>query len=245
MCAAEAIRSFEHELKYLLPAGRAGILRTALERRCRPDPRYPEGIVASIYYDTPRLHSLREKVDSDYLKTKVRVRWYEDVAGGESRGHAFAEAKHRIGTRRYKVREPVEVRGSWLARQRLTRSELRAIPLALQSSDLSLRQPLFPLIVVRYRRLRYVEPFSGVRVSLDTAIAPGAVNPLFAAPRAARRLSLAVLEVKGKSRRLPPSLRWLTGLGCRQASFSKYNACSKRYLVASFLRGSAGSCLCE
>ncbi len=229
MFASEAIRSFEHELKYLLPAYRADILRTALDRRLRPDPRYPEGIVASIYYDTPRLHMLREKVDSDYLKTKIRVRWYEEgdkrKAVGESVGQAFAEAKLRIGSRRYKVRSPVEVSGSWLARQRLSRRQLRAIPQTLQKSGISLRQPLLPLIVVRYRRLRYVEPFSGVRVSLDTAITGGGVNPMFVASRVTRNLSLAVLEVKGKSTSLPPSLRWLLNFGCRRDSFSKYNAC--------------------
>lgn len=225
MSASEAIGSLEHELKYLLPSGRAGILRSALERRCRPDPRYPEGIVASIYYDSLRLHSLREKIDSDYLKTKIRVRWYEDAATGEAVGEAFAEAKHRIGSRRNKFRRSLEVRASWLAKQRLTRRELRALPLALPGGNLSLQQPLFPLIVVRYRRLRYVEPYSGVRISLDMAIGPGAVNPLFAARRSERKLPVAVLEVKGKSRRLPANLRWIRGLGCRRASFSKYNAC--------------------
>jgi len=222
MSVAEQTRTSEHELKYLLSAGRADILRTALDRRCRPDPKFPAGTVASIYYDTPGLHSLREKVGSDYLKTKVRVRWYEGATGG---GHAFAEVKHRIGSRRNKVRKRTEIRGSWLARQRLTRSELATIPQVLRDSDVTFRQPLLPMMVVRYQRLRYVEPFSGVRVSLDTAIAPGKVNPLFAAPRVARRIHVAVLEVKGPSRRLPPSLRWLNSFGCRQASFSKYNAC--------------------
>ena len=57
----------------------------------------------TVYYDTPRLALLGEKIGSDFLKTKVRVRWY---AGRDGRpGDAlFAEAKFRVGSQRRKVR---------------------------------------------------------------------------------------------------------------------------------------------
>ena len=57
---------------------------------------------------------LSEKIDSDYLKTKVRVRWY---GPGDSRASTvFAEVKHRIGNRRDKVRVMLDVTAAELAR---------------------------------------------------------------------------------------------------------------------------------
>ena len=94
----DVIRSFEHELKFALPPHRTALLEAVLRQICRPDPRYPAGIVTSIYYDTPRFHLLREKANSDYLKTKIRMRWYSDGGAPSDDGVAFAEAKFRIGT---------------------------------------------------------------------------------------------------------------------------------------------------
>ena len=70
---------------------------------CRRDPEFPAAVVWTIYYDTPALVSLGEKINSDYLKRKIRVRWYSDLEGRVS-GPAFVEAKLRMGTRRSKVR---------------------------------------------------------------------------------------------------------------------------------------------
>lgn len=225
MLSPEFIRSLEHELKYALPAHRAKTLEAALRQRCQPDPRYPKGLVTSIYYDTPRLHLVREKVNSDYLKIKIRLRWYADVDGSSNDGRAFAEAKYRIGSRRRKIRVPTRVEGSWLSRQSLTCSRLTGIPNALRQHGVMMRQPLLPVITIRYQRHRFIEPFSGVRVSIDTAISASQVNPQLGTSRALRPLTAAVVEVKGKSSRLPVNLRLLAALGCRQTSFSKYCAC--------------------
>src|SRR6187401_2453917 len=111
MVSAEATREFAHEdaaagereLKFVLPSARAGIARGWLDRMCRRDEQYPAAVVWTIYYDTPQLLSLGEKINSDYLKRKIRVRWYSDLDGTVS-GPAFVEAKLRVGTNRSKVR---------------------------------------------------------------------------------------------------------------------------------------------
>ena len=71
----------ERELKFTLPAARAHLARRWLERCCRRDPEFPAAVVWTIYYDTPALLSLGEKINSDYLKRKIRVRWYSDLDG--------------------------------------------------------------------------------------------------------------------------------------------------------------------
>ena len=94
----------ERELKFVLPDGRVDLARRWLDRICSRDPEFPAAVVWTIYYDTPRLASLGEKINSDYLKQKIRVRWYSDL-DGRAAGPAFVEAKLRVGNRRFKVRE--------------------------------------------------------------------------------------------------------------------------------------------
>ncbi len=76
----ETRRDDERELKFTLPQGRAPLVRSWLDRICRRDPEFPAAVVWTIYYDTPGLISLSEKINSDYLKRKIRVRWYSDPA---------------------------------------------------------------------------------------------------------------------------------------------------------------------
>lgn len=220
-----AIGELDHELKFVLPAHRTDMVTSVLNRCCCPDPDFPVGIVTSIYYDTPSLHLLYEKVNSDYLKTKIRVRWYSDPTTGVSAGSAFAEAKFRIGTRRRKVRQATVATGEWLRRQPLTRADLVRIPECLRRAGVRTRQPLQPLITVSYVRHRFIEPATGLRIALDRGIRSVAVNPRLATARTHHCLRVAVLEIKGKSRHLPASLRSATRLGCRRQSFSKLISC--------------------
>ncbi len=66
----------DYEIKFAVPASAAGSLRTWIGSVCRPDAAHPPARVTTVYFDTPSLAFLAEKIDSDYLKTKVRVRWY-------------------------------------------------------------------------------------------------------------------------------------------------------------------------
>lgn len=223
--ATPDIRRLGHEIKYVLPLHQVGQVAAILGRLCVPDPEYPIGVVASLYFDTPQLHLLREKMNSDYFKTKVRVRWYEDPANRRPIGAAYVESKRRVGTRRFKVRSPSGRTAAWLATQPLTSLELQRFPDQLRAEGAPLPAPLLPLLEVRYHRRRYVEPFSGARIALDADISTGRCNPSLATRRSPQTSGRAVLEVKGFDSSLPPTLRSLGSLGCRRSSFSKYAVC--------------------
>jgi hypothetical protein len=221
--ARPASRDDERELKFVLPNSRADIARRRLDRLTRRDPEFPAAIVFTIYYDTPGLLSLGEKMNSEYLKRKIRVRWYSDVAGRVS-GPAFVEAKLRVGNRRSKVRVQLPYRAEELAEWSLQDARLQALPRLLQEHGISARELWHPVMLIRYRRDRFTEPLSRSRVSLDADIAGVAVNPAVLASVDSTNVGSAVLEVKGAGEQLPLVLRPLLQLGARKQSFSKFLA---------------------
>ena len=105
-----------HEIKYVMPAASAGPAEAWLNAVCRPERAYPPAWVCSVYFDRLDGTLLDEKINSDYDKTKLRVRWYAPLAG-EAAGAAFLEVKRRTGTSREKHRivlaEPAAEIASW------------------------------------------------------------------------------------------------------------------------------------
>ena len=75
----------DREIKFTIDGRDVTAVRRWLQSVCRSDPAFPAGVVCTIYYDTLALHHLREKVNSDYLKTKLRLRWYEDQTESQAR----------------------------------------------------------------------------------------------------------------------------------------------------------------
>ena len=120
----------ERELKFTLPASRVHLARRRLDSLCRRDPEFPAAVVWTIYYDTPALISLGEKINSDYLKRKIRVRWYSDLDGRVS-GPAFVEAKLRLGTQRSKVRARLPYPAEEIAQLGSAGSAAAALPAAV------------------------------------------------------------------------------------------------------------------
>lgn len=211
----------ERELKFTLPAGRVHLARRRLESLCRRDSEFPAALVWTIYYDTRALGSLGEKINSDYLKRKIRVRWYSDLEGRVS-GPAFVEAKLRVGTRRSKVRARLPYPAEELARWDLQDPRLLSVPLLLREHGMLGQDSWQPIMLLRYRRDRFVEPLSRSRISLDADISAAAVNRRFVSVRDLSPLPTAVLEVKGAGDELPVALRSLLPLGLRKRSFSKF-----------------------
>ncbi len=177
----------------------------------------------SIYFDTRDLRLLAEKAGSDYLKTKVRVRWYP-WSGSEA--PSYLELKRRFGTRRHKIRVETPYPAGRLADEPLASAELARLPRRLRSQGVPVPEILLPVLVVRYHRRRWIDPTSGARISLDTAITAPRFSPGLGLTANPAPLPQAVLEVKSAAAYLPPRLAALTGLGLRRASFSKYAACS-------------------
>jgi hypothetical protein len=185
--------------------------------------------VSTVYYDTPEFTTLHQKVNSEYLKLKVRVRWYSDLARRPS-GPVFVEAKLRTGSTRAKVRVLAPYAAELLAGWDLQDSRLQPLPLLLREQGISM-QPLWrPVLAIRYRRERFVEPVSRARVSLDSEITVPADNRRLMSQVDYSPLGLAVLEVKGSIEQLPGPLMPLLRLGARKRSFSKYLAAYKHVM---------------
>lgn len=213
-----AVDGLDHEVKYILPAASAAAARALLAGVCRPEAPHAASVVETVYFDDPGLGSLAEKRASDYLKTKIRLRWYD------GRGPVWLEIKRRVGSRRDKARLPTGLDGAELATRSL--AELAGLDLAALAAraGAAVAPGLQPAVRLRYRRDRFVEPGSDLRLSLDREIR--AVERR-GSPRGdgIRDLDVALVELKGDRRELPGPLAALAALGARRGSFSKYLAC--------------------
>jgi hypothetical protein len=213
--------SLERELKYVLPAGKALLARSIVSALCRPDPQYPSAIVSTIYYDTPDLQLLSEKINSDYLKTKVRLRWYVPGRGATT---AFLEIKSRVGGLRHKTRVDTSLSAAMVADLPLDHPAL--VEVLERARTLGVPPParLMPALLLRYERARFIEPASSSRVSVDLDIEALRGNPRLVGNAFHQRLPQTVVEIKGRGSDMPRALHALVNLGARRAAFSKYGA---------------------
>ncbi len=227
--ATGAAAASGREIKFIFTAKRAGRIIQWLDKVSRPDPVHPTTIISSIYFDTHGLHCVDEKLNSDYLKSKYRLRWY-GIAGRapEPGDPVFAEAKFRTGGIRRKLRAPAPFDAPALANTALEDPRLLAFNRVLRDLGAIPNQTLFPSLVVQYERRRYIDAVSGARICVDTAVRVPRVNRLLLPCTLPGMLETAVLELKGDCLDLPPQLHTLTDLGCRRASWSKYAACYQK-----------------
>ena len=227
----------EYELKFMVPNHHLGPIFEFAKLSCQADPIHPAGIVSSIYYDSLDWDALNEKINSDYIKTKFRLRWYRDPGSGNYSEASFAESKHRIGCRRIKSRVATGISPERLEGMSLDDVSLLEVPVSMRRSGIPTSANLFPSLLIRYTRHRYVEPATGARVSIDSGISSPRINRHML-PRgtgSGAALSHAVIEVKSPRDSLPRSLRPLVIYGIRRASFSKYLACYAKCLQTEFL----------
>lgn len=219
----ERVSQATFELKFVAERWRAEPARRWLQVICRPDPTFPKGTVFTVYYDTPSLDRLGEKQNSDYLKTKVRLRWYR--LGDRVSDSAFLELKSRLGTRREKFRLPLALEPTWPTRGSLDVPSLRTVLRHLREAGIPAADHYRPVLLVRYQRHRFIEPLTRLRASLDTNICAPAAS--WAAQLVPSEVPLphCVFEFKGPRDHLPETLRPLTTFGFRKSSFSKYGAC--------------------
>ncbi len=219
------IRAPQAEAKFALAEGRAGVALALLRQHCRPDAEHPANVVSSLYYDTRDRRGLYEKLNSDFLKTKFRLRWYRDLDGRFGTPGSFFEIKQRIGSARSKRRFEAPFDASWLDGASLAEPALARTAELLRSHGVH-APPLVPVFVIRYERHRFLEPSSGLRINLDRRITVARSHPHLTGPRFRAALAQAVLEVKGAhAKELPRPLWPALRLGCRLGSFSKYATC--------------------
>ena len=217
----------EFELKYTFPAVLQSSIEGWLAITCKKDEMYPESRVQSIYLEAADARSYLEKINSDFFKTKFRVRWYETKDGHpleDDQTPVFLEKKMKVGAKRLKKR--------WVSRTSF--DELRQNGLSstfhgnwyhefIRQSEVS--DFLQPFIQISYTRKRYVEPNSGVRLSLDCDIRVEKTNSMFLPPPPDSALSVGVFEIKGKHDIPPAMVAFLTSNVVSKDRFSKYERC--------------------
>jgi hypothetical protein len=219
------------EQKYMYAAWSREELAEWMTYALMPDPEQPEGVVNSVYFDTPGLALYGQKRASEYLKFKVRLRWYGDAeqAAAGSAIPCFLEVKRKVGCLRHKQRTATRLPRQLLAGKALDRPEIAEL------ADLAIENrypeyaPLVPMAHIRYRRRRYIDGATGARVALDWDIACLWFNDSFLPLEAPVRLDRGVLEVKGTMRHLLRSLDPVASL-LHKSAFSKYAQCIEKLM---------------
>ena len=218
------------EEKMVSSSKNVNIALAMLKHHCRDDEHYAAGTVNSIYYDTYKFDSVTEKTNGDYLKQKVRLRWYEidgqDIQNKNGMVTCFLECKKKIGSKRVKGRVPLEFKAEQLLGKSIEAQRILAdLPLSYQEQlQINNAGLLRPVLRVSYTRNRYVCPISESRICLDRDIYFQRFDN-GGNQRANSALSQIVLEVKDGKVENCPWLMNLRSIGFRFESFSKYEEC--------------------
>jgi hypothetical protein len=173
---------------------------------------FPAGRVTSCYFDTDDWECYFESLDGDYLKSKVRLRWY-DALPQSGPVNCYLEAKQKEGVATWKRRRAVTVDAELLRTGRvadaLPHAEMQSLLAGMGIVD---GRRLRPAVTVTYRRSRFVDPHGGFQIALDGEIEAWSAS-VPAGERTARFPS-PVLEIKGRSLELPERYthirRWVT-----------------------------------
>jgi hypothetical protein len=200
-----------------------GLLRVL----CRPDLVYPAEQINSLYFDTFGFDQYERSLAGDFVKNKVRLRWYGTDNELNMLQPVFVELKSRKGfastKQRLELRVPVEKLSPAYIHEGI-------IPKTLLGSTLARfgyfpLEPLYPIIKISYWRYRFREVLTGIRVALDCHVRSTMISAN--AGNGERELELpgTILEIKGESMDIPASLKQLKLLGINWSRFSKYSAC--------------------
>lgn len=216
------------ERKFAAPSRAREEALLILGHHCAPDNAHPFGRVRSLYLDSPALRSYAEKAAGDFLKRKVRIRWYDE---NQDPICCFLEIKYRAGGGRLKFRERLA-----LPRGLLTSCPLESFPwreeILPRAGELRRRLPpdLEPALVLTYERHRFICPSSGARVCLDARIGADRFNARALPAAGPVELPQIVFEFKDAPGAEIPWLGDLARAGFRSRSFSKYAECIRRLI---------------
>jgi len=218
----------DFEVKYITHNTSADKVRTYLDSHFQADPQYPKAIITSIYFDTHNMHYLTEKVQSDHIKSKYRIRWYQDIQTYRPSDVCFLEFKHKINLKRFKRREKLE---NIYFDQPFDSRVFDQIFSDFRALNGEVLPHLYPSLVVSYTRSRYVIPELDLRICLDSHINLKDYNKtLLKKNKRDQYLEQCVFEMKGMETELPPQLRGLNFFDFRKDSFSKYEQCYEQLL---------------
>lgn len=214
------------ELKYVSHSIYFGHLLSWLKTRFPSDFVYPNGTVRSIYFDTLNQKYLNEKVNSDYLKSKIRLRWYSESEDSPAPENYYIEIKNRMGRRTLKTRHHLKDISGNICHLPLEHDFFAEIVSTVKKAFPELAPySILPMAVIKYERYRFVDMINNLRLSLDTRICAERVNRMFFGKFNPFPLQQSVFEIKGDVSTLPDHLQFITGMGYKKESFSKYQAC--------------------
>jgi hypothetical protein len=219
------------ERKFAVLPDKAGLALALLRHVCRADKDYPTDRVNSLYFDTAELDQYEKSGSGEHRKDKVRVRWYDSDMRESGEVPVYLEQKIRQGfassKRRKKFMVPVEsLRLENLSQGILDRTTILN---TLVGFGYFPEKPLKPIIKISYRRYRFNEMMSGVRVSFDEDIRANLVAPELVRKEGEIRLPNSVIEVKGPTLEMPVMLRQLRIMDLDWSRFSKYGNCLDIY----------------
>jgi len=156
---------------------------------------------------------------------KVRLRWYRDPDGGNERSPGMIEVKYRVGSRRNKLRFPSNLSVSKLEKIELENPALLGTLDELRRKGIYFEDPLFPYFQISYWRHRFFDPYSGVRISVDTDITVPKYNRGMICSGLPIKLKQVVCEFKGVEGAKTWHKDKILSLGGQRSSFSKYLHC--------------------
>jgi hypothetical protein len=215
------------ERKYYLAPKEVGLAYGLLRHICLMDSKYPSEQINSLYFDTTDLNQYARSASGDFRKDKVRIRWYgnnEDMNGMRA---IFIELKSRRGFASTKQRLELQVPVESLVLENLRKG---VVPRTLLMGTLARFgyfpfDMLQPLIKISYWRYRFSEVMAGQRVALDCHIRSTMIIPGLGNGEKELELPGSVIEIKGRTIELPPTLRRTKMLHIDWTRFSKYSAC--------------------
>ena len=220
------------ERKFYLPSSAISFASHLLRHCCPADRRYPRGTIHSVYYDTADLEHYDESEQGDRTRKKVRIRWYDFPQDTTADIPVFVELKSKTGFAGSKQRKELPV-----SPQRLTFSAMRngilpymQIMQALSEFNYTPESMLYPTLLISYQRLRFIDPLTGSRVSLDWNIQSTLVSPALKRGEQSLQMEGGVIEIKGQSSDLPSTLRSMRLLETDWSRYSKYATCMQTQL---------------
>jgi len=212
----------EQELKFTINQQFKEQFKKQLYVDCFQDDHYKSNEVFSVYFDTLELDLLMGKASSDFLKTKLRLRWYDNNDQTDNM-LCYLELKEKVGSSRKKQRLEININKHTNIQNYLKSAIFTKIKkqfIEKYCSELS-GLALFPHVLINYKRSRLIDKFHKYRISFDTDImASSFLN------RRQIQLDQSVFEIKGKGlHELPINLRNLSHFNLKKAAFSKYYEC--------------------
>lgn len=204
---------------------------TILESYCSADAQYAEGVVNSVYFDTPGLSSYRETENGDNIKSKVRIRWYglpedlpEDVP-------AFIEVKGRLGSARRKTHLEITAPRGLLLDAPLDGWDIADFLFERAGGlGVPLSRELRAVCAISYARRRYFDTPTKSRIALDRDIRCDRFNASIFPWATPIHLDSLVCEFKNDGGATPSWSALMMNAGLRIGRFSKYGQCLSRLL---------------